>query len=152
MELAVQAFATNIEASESIPQLLGHEAGFAKHMYAFHRQRLRVDGFVREPNGGDLINQFVDNGNYMAYGLAASVLCVLGIPHAFPVTHGMTRRGALVFDLADCLKDAMLLPVSFESGVRKHKAQAHRAACLAALDKHKALASLFDIMKKAGDL
>lgn len=33
----------------------------------------------------------------------------------FPVLHGDTRRGALVFDVADIIKDAFLLPVAFRS-------------------------------------
>jgi CRISP-associated protein Cas1 len=149
---AAQAFQDALPKICTVPELLGHEATFAKHMYAFHKQRLRNDKFLRTPQGSDATNQFIDAGNYMAYGLAASVLWVLGIPHAFPVTHGMTRRGALVFDVADVIKDAMLLPLAFECAALKFKGQAHRARCLAALDKHQALTTLFDIVKAVSEL
>jgi CRISPR-associated protein Cas1 len=52
----------------------------------------------------------LNHGNYLAYGLAATTLWVLGISHSFAVMHGKTRRGALVFDVADLIKDAVVLP------------------------------------------
>lgn len=147
VERAVADFKLALAGVSSVPELMGHEAIFAKHMYAYQQHSLRVGKFTRAPQGTDPINKFIDAGNYMAYGLAASVLWILGIPHAFPVTHGMTRRGALVFDIADTIKDAMLLPVAFECGAGKTKEQVHRARCLAQLDKHKALATLFTIVQ-----
>jgi CRISPR-associated protein Cas1 len=149
VDAAVSAFEAAAPRASSVQELLGFEANFAKAMYSFHKQRTRTDGFVREPQGEDSTNKFIDAGNYMAYGLAASVLWVLGIPHAFPVTHGMTRRGALVFDLADAIKDAMLLPLAFDCAKRNVKEQEHRALCLASIDKHAAITVLFNIMKKA---
>lgn len=146
---AIHEFECQAISSESTQVLLGHEATFAKRMYAYHRRRCKLGDFTRLPQGPDLINQFIDAGNYMAYGLAASVLWVLGIPHAFPVTHGMTRRGALVFDIADTVKDAMLLPVAFDAASEKNTAQQHRARCLAAIDRHKVLEKLFATVKEA---
>jgi CRISPR-associated protein Cas1 len=55
----------------------------------------------------------LNHGNYLAYGLAATTLWVLGISHSFAVMHGKTRRGALVFDVADLIKDAVVLPWAF---------------------------------------
>jgi len=114
-----------------------------------HRQRWGLSGFTRQPQGTDTVNQFIDAGNYMSYGLAASVLWVLGIPHAMPVTHGKTRRGALVFDIADTIKDALLLPIAFDAAADRCTEQMHRARCLAALDKHRALERLFTTVKEA---
>ena len=57
--------------------------------------------------------RFLNHGNYLAYGLAATTLWVLGIPHGFAVMHGKTRRGALVFDVADLIKDSVILPWAF---------------------------------------
>lgn len=149
VEETVANFESMLATSSSVSVLLGHEATFAKSLYAYHRKRWGAKEFARIPQGEDLVNKYIDAGNYMAYGLAASVLWVLGVPHAFPVTHGMTRRGALVFDLADTIKDAMLLPVAFDCGYEKTKEQMHRARCLAMLDKHNALVFLFDTMKEA---
>jgi CRISPR-associated protein Cas1 len=43
-------------------------------------------------------------------------LTTLGISYAFPVLHGKTRRGALVFDVADLIKDAIVMPLAFDAG------------------------------------
>ena len=146
VETAVAEFSARIDEARTTEELLGFEANFAKALYRFHADRAHR-AFVREPRGADTTNGFIDSGNYLMYGLAASVLWVLGIPHAFPVTHGMTRRGALVFDLADVLKDAILLPVAFDCASDKSPAATHRARCMAAIDKHDALKALFNVMK-----
>ncbi|SSS39365.1 crispr-associated protein Cas1 [Acinetobacter baumannii] len=37
----------------------------------------------------------------------------MGISFALPILHGKTRRGGLVFDLADLVKDAFVMPIAF---------------------------------------
>lgn len=37
----------------------------------------------------------------------------MGISFAYPMFHGKTRRGALVFDIADTFKDGLSIPVAF---------------------------------------
>nr|WP_249065263.1 hypothetical protein [Pasteurella multocida] len=39
----------------------------------------------------DLVNQFIDHGNYLAYGLGATACWVLGLPHGLAVLHGKAR-------------------------------------------------------------
>src|SRR5256885_6518537 len=58
----------------------------------------------------DGANRYLDHGNYLAYGLGATATWVLGLPHGLAVLHGKTRRGGLVFDAADLVKDAAILP------------------------------------------
>lgn len=132
-------------------QLLGFEATFARRMYALWARESAVS-FSRQPRGADNANKFLDNGNYLAYGLAASVLWVLGIPHALPVLHGQTRRGALVFDLADVIKDACILPAAFMGASEGDDESKNRLRCIAALDKFSALNMLFSTMKDAIDV
>ncbi|MGD0959251.1 MAG: hypothetical protein ABSB19_05525 [Methylomonas sp.] len=79
----------------------------------------------------------------MAYGLAACCLWVLGIPHSLPVLHGKTRRGALVFDLADLIKDAAIMPNAFLAVANKEGEGQFRKRALATLDDIKALKCLF---------
>uniref|UniRef100_UPI0021477DB1 type I-F CRISPR-associated endonuclease Cas1f n=1 Tax=Endozoicomonas sp. ONNA2 TaxID=2828741 RepID=UPI0021477DB1 len=77
--------------------LMGHEANFAKSLYRVLARAVGHEGFERTPGSGetgDRFNRYLDHGNYLAYGLAATVLWVLGIPHSMPVAHGLTRRGA----------------------------------------------------------
>ena len=56
-------------------------------------QHTNMKDFVREREATDKANGFLNHGNYLAYGLAATTLWVLGIPHGFAVMHGKTRRG-----------------------------------------------------------
>ncbi len=73
---------------------------------------------------------------------------VLGIPHGFAVMHGKTRRGALVFEVADLIKDAIVLPQAFICAKAEMKEQEFRQQVLQMFTKHKALDFMFDAVKK----
>ena len=62
--------------------------------------------------------------------------------------HGKTRRGALVFDVADLIKDALVLPWAFISARYNHKDRDFRQRCLLAFTKHKALDFMFNQVKQ----
>ncbi len=68
---------------------------------------------------------------------------MLGIPHGFAVMHGKTRRGALVFDVADLVKDALVLPWSFIAAKEGMDEKAFRSQCLQAFVEHGALDFMF---------
>lgn len=138
-------------AARNTEQLLGVEAVFAKQAYAIWAKEIRT-AFTRDPVGADPTNRFLSHGNYLAYGIAAATLWVLGIPHALPVTHGKTRRGALVFDLADVIKTGTILPAAFMSSAESADSAGNRARCIAAMDQFKALSFLFQTMKEAIDV
>jgi CRISP-associated protein Cas1 len=110
---ALTGFAAKIEQANNVTQLLLLEAQLTKRLYKIAVTRTKLDDFVRDFDSVDDANAFLNHGNYLAYGLAASTLWVLGIPHGFAVMHGKTRRGALVFDIADLVKDALILPWAF---------------------------------------
>jgi CRISPR-associated protein Cas1 len=80
--------------------------------------------------------------------LAATTLWVLGIPHGFAVMHGKTRRGALVFDVADLVKDALILPWAFICAKDGSTEQEFRQQCLQNFTQHKALDFMFETVKK----
>ena len=84
----------------------------------------------------------------MAYGLAATTLWVLGISHSFAVMHGKTRRGALVFDVADLIKDAIVLPWAFICAKEKMAEQEFRQQVLQKFTEHKCLDFMFDQVKE----
>ena len=115
-------FRGRIEAAEDSQNLLLAEAEWAKTLYRLLAQGFRIS-FIRDEGQRRLsspperVNSFLDHGNYIAYGLAAVALNGLGISFAFPLLHGKTRRGALVFDVADLIKDAYVMPLAFQSGV-----------------------------------
>ena len=110
-------------------------------------QRTQYGDFTRERDALDAANAFLNHGNYLAYGLAATTLWVLGIPHGFAVMHGKTRRGALVFDVADLIKDALILPWAFVCAKEGASEQEFRQQCLQAFTQHKALNFMFEQVK-----
>jgi CRISPR-associated protein Cas1 len=136
-----------IEHSTSVGDLLLHEAALTKQLYKIAAQHTGMSGFVREHQGVDTANGFLNHGNYLAYGLAATTLWVLGIPHGFAVMHGKTRRGALVFDVADLVKDALVLPWAFICAKEKMSEQQFRQQILQKFTEHKALDFMFEQVK-----
>lgn len=133
--------------ADSIAYLLQLEALFIKKLYKVAAQAIQYSAFVRNQDAQDAINVFLNHGNYLAYGLAASTLWVLGIPHSFAVLHGKTRRGALVFDVADLIKAAIILPWAFICAKDNATEQEFRQQCLLAFSEHNALDFMFDQVK-----
>lgn len=148
----VNDFQVAIEETESVELLLTAEARYAKQLYAVHANAAGVR-FTRTPGEGRgdeknrRANGFLDHGNYIAYGYAAAALHVLGISYAFPVLHGKTRRGALVFDVADLVKDWLIMPAAFEAAKRKAKDQAFRAMVIDRAMKYEVLDILIPFLK-----
>ena len=87
----------------------------------------------------------------MAYGLAATATWVLGVPHGLAVLHGKTRRGGLVFDVADLVKDASILPQAFISAMRGDDEQEFRQACIENLTRSESLDFMIDSIKAVAD-
>jgi len=140
---------TQIPQAYNVGKLLQLEADFTKRLYKYAAQNTDQLGFTRERNNADLANEFLNHGNYLAYGLAATTLWVLGIPHGFAVMHGKTRRGGLVFDVADLVKDALVLPWAFVCAKERMSEKEFRAQCLQTFTEHNALDFMFNQVKDA---
>lgn len=123
-----------IEHAPDVTHLLTEEARLTKQLYKLAVNALSYGEFTRTKRGGgtDPANRFLDHGNYLAYGLGATATWVLGIPHGLAVLHGKTRRGGLVFDAADLVKDAVILPQAFVSAARGDEEQEFRRNCIEA--------------------
>jgi len=147
IEQCLQTNRQRIRAAEKVTNLLQGEAELTKQLYRIAANRTKYGDFVRTREAADKANAFLNHGNYLAYGLAATVLWVLGIPHGFAVMHGKTRRGALVFDIADLVKDAIVLPWAFICAKEEAIEQEFRQQCLQAFTDHKALDFMFDQVK-----
>ncbi len=145
---ALNGYAGQFESAQKVGDLLQKEALLTKQLYRYAAKATKLDGFVRERENTDLANGFLNHGNYLAYGLAATTLWVLGIPHGFAVMHGKTRRGALVFDVADLIKDAIVLPWAFVCAKEKMTEQEFRQQVLQKFTEHKALDFMFDQVKQ----
>lgn len=132
-------------------QLLTQEARLTKQLYRLAAQATRYGDFTRakRDEATDTANQFLNHGNYLAYGLGATATWVLGLPHGLAVLHGKTRRGGLVFDVADLVKDAVILPQAFLSATRGDTEQDFRQACIDALTRSEALDFMVDTLKAA---
>lgn len=141
--------AERINASPDTMSLLTEEARLTKLLYKLAATATHAGEFTRAKRGEglDLINGFLDHGNYLAYGLGATAAWVLGLPHGLAVLHGKTRRGGLVFDVADLVKDATILPQAFLSGMRGDTEQQFRQACIEALTRTEALDFMIDTLK-----
>jgi CRISPR-associated protein Cas1 len=138
----------HIESSTTTGDLLQREALLTKQLYRYAVKTTQHSEFTRDHDASDLANTFLNHGNYLAYGLAATTLWVLGIPHGFAVMHGKTRRGALVFDVADLVKDAIVLPWAFVCAKEKMKEQEFRQQVLQKFTEHQALDFMFDQVKQ----
>ncbi|MGV6859872.1 MAG: type I-F CRISPR-associated endonuclease Cas1f [bacterium] len=145
---AISTFLARLELAGNVNDLLLDEAKFTRSLYKIAANRTGQSGFVREHAGDDDANGFLDHGNYLAYGLAATTLWVLGIPHGFAVLHGKTRRGALVFDVADLVKDTLILPWAFICAKEQATEQEFRQQCLQNFTQHKALDFMFEAVKR----
>lgn len=137
-----------IDHASTSSDLLLNEAQLTKKLYKYAATKTKQTGFTRQHQESDKANSFLNHGNYLAYGLAACTLWVLGIPHGFAVMHGKTRRGALVFDVADLIKDAIVLPWAFICAKENATEQEFRQQCLQAFTNHKALDFMFDQIKE----
>jgi len=144
---ALSITVSKIEQAAKVTNLLQIEAELTKRLYKIAATRTKLNDFVRERESVDIANGFLNHGNYLAYGLAACTLWVLGIPHGFAVMHGKTRRGALVFDVADLIKDTLVLPWAFICAKEQATEQEFRQQCLQAFTDHKALDFMFDQVK-----
>lgn len=143
---ALTGFENKVPHQNKVGDLLLAEAMMTKQLYKIAATRCRLS-FERNPEQGDLANDFLNHGNYLAYGLAATTLWVLGIPHGFAVMHGKTRRGALVFDIADLIKDAVVLPYAFICAKEGLKEQEFRQQVLQKFTEHRCLDYMFDQVK-----
>jgi len=147
IQKALTTFHVRTEAATKSSELLLTEAQLTKVLYKYAANNTQLSDFTRKHQSQDKANDFLNHGNYLAYGLAASCLWVLGIPHGFAVMHGKTRRGALVFDVADLIKDAIVLPWAFICAKEQATEQEFRQQILQAFTDHKALDFMFDTVK-----
>ena len=168
----VSSFARSIDRATTTEDLLSAEAIWSRQLYAKLRDAFFVDQFVRTPradkkqwdrptgssqkkatatNASDVVNSFLNHGNYIAYGYAAVAIYALGISFALPVLHGKTRRGALVFDVADLFKDAIVMPLAFEMGSQGAKDQAFRNELIDQCLKIEVIDEMIDSFKKCID-
>ncbi|NPA68274.1 MAG: type I-F CRISPR-associated endonuclease Cas1 [Chlorobi bacterium] len=105
-------FLKRINTAKNVQEILMFEAEYVKEIYKMFTVNYNTD-FTRNHNDTKGINGILTQLNYLCYSIANVVLYTLGINHTFSVLHGKTRRGALVFDVADLIKDGLSVPFAF---------------------------------------
>lgn len=146
----LERHAQAVETACDTNELLTNEARLTKDLFKIAVRTIGYDeNFTRAKygTGTDPANRFLDHGNYLAYGLGATATWVLGLPHGLAVLHGKTRRGGLVFDVADLVKDAVILPQAFISATAGHDEQEFRQACIEGLTRTESLDFMIDTIK-----
>lgn len=145
----LQRTCRQIELVQDNTHLLTEEARLTKALFKLGVDTVGYGDFSRAKRGSgtDPANRFLDHGNYLAYGLGATATWVLGLPHGLAVLHGKTRRGGLVFDVADLVKDASILPQAFISAMRGDDEQEFRRGCIDALTRSESLDFMIDTIK-----
>ncbi|WJF91463.1 type I-F CRISPR-associated endonuclease Cas1f [Paraburkholderia bonniea] len=145
----VPQFERQIAAASDVSELLTAEARLTKALFKLAVEAVGYGEFTRAKRGGgtDAANRFLDHGNYLGYGLGATATWVLGLPHGLAVLHGKTRRGGLVFDAADLVKDAVILPQAFLAAMRGDDEQQFRQQCIEALTRDESLDFIIDTLK-----
>lgn len=143
-------FEESLPGCKNITELMAQEAVLTKSLYKLAAMAANYGDFVRAKRGGgvDLANRFLDHGNYLAYGLAATAVWVIGLPHGLAVMHGKTRRGGLVFDVADLIKDALILPQAFIAAMNGEDEQEFRQHCLSNFQRADALDVMIETVQK----
>ena len=140
-ESLLQRFEQSLSQCQNTDALMAQEAVLTKALYKLAATAARYGDFTRAKRGGgvDVANRYLDHGNYLAYGLAATAVWVIGLPHGLAVMHGKTRRGGLVFDVADLIKDALILPQAFIAAMNGEDEQEFRQRCLSNFQRADAL-------------
>jgi CRISP-associated protein Cas1 len=149
LQSLVRQFSGQIATAPDSAALLIIEARLTKALFKLAAETVGYGDFTRAKRGSgtDAANRFLDHGNYLAYGLGATATWVLGLPHGLAVLHGKTRRGGLVFDAADLVKDAVILPQAFLAAMRNDEEQQFRRRCIEALTRDESLDFIIDTLK-----
>lgn len=149
LEALTAQFGQRIATAPDVTALLTDEAQLTKALFKLAVDATQYGEFTRARRGSgtDAANRFLDHGNYLAYGLGATATWVLGLPHGLAVLHGKTRRGGLVFDAADLVKDAVILPQAFLSAMQGDDEQQFRRRCIETLTQSESLDFMIDTLK-----
>lgn len=149
LDALLEKSASSLQYAPDVTHVLTEEARLSKALFRIAANAVQYGEFsrVKKGQGLDPANRFLDHGNYLAYGLGATACWVLGLPHGLAVLHGKTRRGGLVFDAADLVKDAIILPQAFLSAMRGDQEQEFRRQCIEALTRSESLDFMIDSLK-----
>src|SRR5690606_31240437 len=149
LEALLDQSSREVERAQDTTALLTEVARLTRLLFKLAAGATGYGEFTRAKRGtvADPAKRFLDHGNYLDYGLGATACWVLGLPRGLAVLHGKTRRGGLVFEVADLVKDAHVLPQAFLSAMRGDDEQDFCRGCVEALTRSEALDFMIDTVK-----
>lgn len=153
LEQVLASFDAKLATCGCSNDVLAQEAIMTKALYKLAANAVKYGDFTRAKGGSgvDTANRFLDHGNYLAYGLAATACWVMGLPHGLSVLHGKTRRGGLVFDVADLVKDSLVLPQAFIAAMAGDDEQTFRQRVISGFQQGDALDRMIDALKETAE-
>lgn len=101
---------SDIDNCSNIQQLLGIEGSFARKTYAILSSKFSETAFKRDQTSFLGTNSSLTIANNALYNFIATILISRGLSPSIGFLHGQSRRGGLVFDIADVFKH----PLYFE--------------------------------------
>lgn len=102
----------DIKECESIEQLLGIEGSFARKTYAILSSK-NNNTFKRDQSNIAGTNSSLTIANNALYNFIATILISKGLSPSIGFLHGQSRRGGLVFDIADIFKHPLYFEEAF---------------------------------------
>lgn len=153
LKSATAQYEQEIDDAKNSQELLLTEGRLTKKLYSLANSatisntNFKRDSTAKEHRKKDPTNRFLDHGNYLAYGLGATATWVLGLPHGLSILHGKTRRGGLVFDAADIIKDGVVLPLAFISAMEGDNERQFREQVIEIFHQYDALDIIFDTLQ-----
>lgn len=153
----LEGFRMRVAGAESVAILLGIEGDEVRNLIYRRCAQHYLSGadFKRDPDAKSAfdehadVNRLLNHGNNLAYALAAGALWHVGIPPFFPLIHGQTRNGGLIFDVADLIKDGVVAPWAFE--LRDEPLTKAMAELRYRLKKRKADVYMIDTLKRLAE-
>lgn len=102
---------SRVEYCWNVNEIMVFEVKIMKGLYKLVVNVVSYGEFIRVKKGIgiDIVNRFLDYGNYFIYGLVVMVVWVLGLFYGLVVLYGKMWRGGLVFDIVDLVKDLLIL-------------------------------------------
>lgn len=113
-EGATEDILTKINSASDMYSLLSLEGVWARKVFSELRADYNVS-FSRDHDTITGVNGKISLLNNLLYNYCTALVLSLGLSPSLGFVHGTTRRGGLVFDLADIFKYELCLKPAFES-------------------------------------
>jgi len=143
-----QRFDDELPDDITIAQLRGLEGKRMKATYKQAAASIGLSHWRRKVDDADgTANSCLNLANSILYGVAASVCSALGLNPALGIIH-QGASNAFLFDLADCFKTDVAIPVAFQSSKKRDAASQTRRGVRDAIKRQRVLARMTTLTLK----